>query len=362
MRRLPGVFIALAALPWSAQAATLRPETIRAWDRYVELTEARIRAHIESADRFLANECRHVVGEGDFCVLARETTEADGSRVEVPKGRVHHWLGSALVPRATLDEVLAWAQDYDRHQEVFDDVEKSRLISRNGDRFEIALRLKRTKVVTVRYDTEHVVSYRRIAARRAFSESRATRIAQIGGDSGFLWRLNTYWRFQEIDEGVIVECESVSLSRDIPIGLRLIVAPFLRSVPRESLKTALSGIRRGALKAGSGRLSSGGDARFRRGPARVEGLARLIEVDHQGRVIGWNRLPFPRFTIDLGPDRPLPERRRDQQVIDAHSEVLVEMSGAIVPPGVAAPFGVMESIAIDQAPAQEAGKGLPFRG
>jgi hypothetical protein len=281
--------------------------------------------------------------------------------VEVPKGRVHHWLGSALVWGATLDEVLAWAQDYDRHQEVFDDVEESRLISRDGDRFEIALRLKRTKGVTVRYDTEHVVSYRRIAASRAFSESRSTRIAQLGGDSGFLWRLNTYWRFEEIEAGVVIECETVSLSRDIPLGFRWLVAPFLRSVPRESLKSALSGMRRGTAMQGSGRFSSSGDAGFRRGPARVEGVARRIEVHDQRRVIGRNRFPFPRFAIDLGPDQPLAKRGGDQQVIDAHSEVLVEVSGAIVPPGVAAAFGMMESIAIDQAPAQEPGEGLPLR-
>jgi hypothetical protein len=93
------------------------------------------------------------------------------------------------------------------------------------------------------------------------SRSVATRIAELADagsssekektsadDSGFLWRLNSYWRFEETDEGVIVECESISLSRSIPFGLGWLVGPFVESVPKESLDTMLNAIREGVKR------------------------------------------------------------------------------------------------------------------
>jgi hypothetical protein len=115
--------------------------------------------------------------------------------------------------------------------------------------------------VTVRYNTEHSVVYRDHSATRISSRSIATKIAEISDagspaekektsadDSGFMWRLNSYWRFEETDGGVIVECESISLSRSIPFGLGLLVGPFVKSVPKESLNDMLVGIRDGVKK------------------------------------------------------------------------------------------------------------------
>ena len=54
----------------------------------------------------------------------------------------------------------------------------------------------------------------------------------IGNDSGYLWRLNTYWRYLERDGGVYIQMESISLSRDIPAILAWLVRPFVEGVPR----------------------------------------------------------------------------------------------------------------------------------
>jgi hypothetical protein len=54
-----------------------------------------------------------------------------------------------------------------------------------------------------------------------------------------MWRLNTYWRVFERDGGTYVQCESISLSRDIPFGLGWIVGPFVTDVPKESLQFTL---------------------------------------------------------------------------------------------------------------------------
>jgi len=55
----------------------------------------------------------------------------------------------------------------------------------------------------------------------------------------------SWWRFQQTEKGVIVECDSASLSRDIPLIVKLIpgVAAYIRSTPKESLESFLASIR-----------------------------------------------------------------------------------------------------------------------
>jgi hypothetical protein len=91
-----------------------------------------------------------------------------------------------------------------------------------------------------------------LSATRAESESHTTRIQEVqnagtvrehlepeGHDDGFLWRMNTYWRFEEKDGGTYVESETISLTRDIPAGLGWIVGPFIDSIPKDSLTFTL---------------------------------------------------------------------------------------------------------------------------
>ena len=66
----------------------------------------------------------------------------------------------------------------------------------------------------------------------------------MGNDGGYLWRINSYWRFLERDGGVYIQCESVSLSRDIPFGLGWAVGPFVTSIPQESLAFTLETTRK----------------------------------------------------------------------------------------------------------------------
>jgi hypothetical protein len=62
-----------------------------------------------------------------------------------------------------------------------------------------------------------------------------------------MWRLNSYWRFLAVPGGVIVECESTSMSRSIPTGFGWLVGRYVKSIPRESLERTLTGIKTGAL-------------------------------------------------------------------------------------------------------------------
>ena len=60
-----------------------------------------------------------------------------------------------------------------------------------------------------------------------------------GQENGFMWRLNTYWRFLERDGGTYIQCESLTLSRDVPFALSWIIKPFVTQVPKESLSFTL---------------------------------------------------------------------------------------------------------------------------
>jgi hypothetical protein len=252
----------------SASAATLRPETVRAWDNYVELTERRIASELDSKEGFLvqdfiggedAEACRTSVQAGEICILKMETLNEVGRPPRIPSGMVHHWLGSVFVPGIELSDLVSWVQNYPEHENYFDEVEDSELLSRKGDVFEILLRLKRKKIVTVHYNTEHHVEYRYHGPNRVSSTSYTTKISQLenvgrpserekpeGRDNGFLWRLNSYWRFQQVDGGVIVECESMSLSRGIPRAVKWLVGRYVNSVPRESMASTLESMREGA--------------------------------------------------------------------------------------------------------------------
>lgn len=263
-----GLGVSVSASATWAEAATLHDETVSAFERYVALTEARIDGELElksRGDAFLvldrlppgeSAEVYRRLRSGDIDKRRLETLESDGGSIAIPKGMVHHWVGDVFVPGASVEDVVRWVTDYDQHERYFDEVEASRLLSRSGNDYEIFLRLRRTKVITVHYNTEHEVVYRNHGPGRVSSRSHSTRIAEVvdagtpderenppGEDRGFLWRLNSYWRFKEVEGGVVVECETVSLSRSIPAAFRWLVGRYIDSVPKESLDATLAPIR-----------------------------------------------------------------------------------------------------------------------
>ena len=255
------------ATPLIASAAILQMRTVQSWDLYVQQTENRIAGELKEESRFLrvdrmkpadAAKVNSVVKSGNVYSERMKTLDAGGREIEVSDGMIHHWYGTIFIPGIKVDPLLHWIQDYDEQYKYFREVEKSKLLSHNGDTYRIYLRLTRTKVVTVHYNTEHTVVYRDNGPGRASSRSFTTKIAEIdnagtpsekeqpvGDDSGFMWRLNSYWRFREQDGGVLVECESVSLSREIPFGFGWLVGSYVESIPRESLESALTSIRDG---------------------------------------------------------------------------------------------------------------------
>ena len=253
-----------------AEAADLHANTLAAFDRYVQLTEARIDDErrgtlpflwIEGLPELQRREAEAKVGRGEIVVSRLETRDA-GRPIDVPGGMRHHWVGTVFASGASLDQTLTLMQAYDKYQDIYwPAVRRSRMMSREGDRFNVYLQLFMKKVISVVLNTEYDVRYISVAPKQMQVRSHTTRIAEVrepgtpeeqekpvGHDNGFLWRFNNYCALEERDEGTYVQCESVSLSRNIPIGLGWLIGPFVTSIPRESLEFTLGTIRTAVTK------------------------------------------------------------------------------------------------------------------
>ncbi len=257
----------MAAALWAACAAAPSAElptaALEAFERYIAAAEARIERENRAGKDFLwvtaSAERERQARSGGIPIARREAAEAPGALI-------HDWTGAVFVRGTTLERTLALVQDYDRHKQIYrPEVADSRLLARQGDEFRVYLRLLKKKILTVVLDTEHEVSYVRQDPWRCWSRSRSLHIAEVvhpgeagqrqlppGQDHGFLWRLNSYWRFQQEQAGVWVECRAISLTRDVPAGLGWLIEPLIRSLPRESLLHTLEATR-AALEPRSGR-------------------------------------------------------------------------------------------------------------
>ena len=261
-----------AVPPSDMVSADLQKQTVQAWNEYVRQVEARVEKELQTTKPFLAlerlpqakqQEAAASLRSGAVFITEVPGPDLRGPMPKIPDGLVHHWLGAVRIPGVRVDDVLAFVQRYNDSPRYFTDVIASKLESRDGDVFEVDLKLRREKSVlgyrvNKVYNTTHRVVYRRLDPTHAASQSVTTRIAEleeagrpserempVGHDSGYLWRLNSYWRFVETADGVTVECESISLSRGIPTGIGWIAGPIVEAIARESVEGTLGSIKKG---------------------------------------------------------------------------------------------------------------------
>jgi hypothetical protein len=264
------------ALGAEASAGGPPPKTIEAWTAYVAATEARIDSELAATGAFLASDhtdgrgaTRDAIGRGAIPVATLSTVDRAGRPLPVPGATVAHWRGAVLLPGMSLDQLLHRLQHPDESGPYPDDVLSMRVLKRAPDRLTLAMRMTRSAIVTATYDTEHIANYRRHGPTRASSRSVSTRIVEVadagtsaervlgdGQDRGFLWRMNSYWRYEEVQGGVIVELESMTLSRGIPMGLGMVLQPMIDGIARESVTRTLASVRR--LYSGTGPVRAAG--------------------------------------------------------------------------------------------------------
>ena len=251
-------------------AADLTPAMSAAFDRYARLTEQRINAEVSNPREFLWIDAlpqnRHAEVQRGLrqggVIIERLKTRQDAQDIEVPDGLIHHWVGTVFVAKTTVKEAVALMQDYDRHSTYFAPaIARSKTLQRDGNRFRVALRFHVKKIISVTMDTENEAEFVHLAADRAHSRIRSTRVSEIGDagtpqerakpageENGFMWNLNTYWRFLERDGGTYIQCESLTLTRDVPFAFAWIIRPIVTQMPKESLTFTLAKARAALMK------------------------------------------------------------------------------------------------------------------
>jgi len=264
--RILAILAICFALGHVASAADLKPKTTTAFDKYVAATEARFAKELQPGGTFLyidafspddQRKAYDQLKQGEILVQKLET-KASGVTADVPDGMVHHWVGLIFIPGVTLAQTLPVVKDYDRRADLYKpDVAASRTTSHHGDDFTMFLRLHQKRFTTVDFNTDYAVHWGQVSPTMVYSNSISTRIAEVkdpakpdgdelpvGTGHGYLWRLNTYWRFEEKDGGVYLQCEALSLTRDMPTGLGWLLRPLVTSIPKQSLDRALGQTRK----------------------------------------------------------------------------------------------------------------------
>jgi hypothetical protein len=219
------VFAVFAFLD-SASAAP-PPATLDAWQQYTAGLEQRLER-----------------ARGTARSAARDTLAATGESVPVPSGTISHWRGSVFIRGVTLDRVLSGLTNPGTPPPQAD-VIASRVLAHDARSVRVYLRLVRHAIVTATYDTEHEMTFTRHSPTLATARSVATRIEEVGGgDRGFLWRLHSYWRYEQQPGGVLVELDSLTLSRSVPAIVRPVAMPLVNQVARESMTRTLEALKR----------------------------------------------------------------------------------------------------------------------
>lgn len=233
----------------AAKRVQLSVETRQAFEAYVQKAEGAmgLGSPMDASRLRGSFDAKRAEKIRQGSVLAQRSAGREPEHI--PNGLIHDWSGTAFAAGVTLRQLLALVQDYNNYQNVYQpEVVESRLLSNDGRHFVIFLRLLKKKILTVVLDTEHDVLYSEIGPAHWTCHSLTTRICEVehvgkpeeiimpaGSGYGFMWRLNSYWSFEEVNGGVWMDCRAISLSRDIPKGLGWIVEPIIRHLPRESL-------------------------------------------------------------------------------------------------------------------------------
>lgn len=252
------------------ESAELKKETVAAFDRYISASEARMRAELHNGPFLFIDELpetRRVEAYAQLrkgqILLQQMNTKEEGHPIDVPHGLIHDWVGVLFIPNVSLSHTLAVIQDYDNHQNIYKpDVRRSKLLDHDDDNFKVFLQLYKKSLVTVVINANFDIHYERLGTDRAASRSYSTRLAEVENEGqpnehelpvddahGYLWRLYSYWRFEEKDGGVYVQLESIGLSRGVPAIFAWLVNPLLRSIPRGTISNLLGATRAALAKA-----------------------------------------------------------------------------------------------------------------
>lgn len=238
----------------SAHASQLRPQTVKAWNEYVQEAISEMQQRLCPGRQFLWSDEQpdraSKLHRGELLVQAASPR----SPQKVPFGLIHDWIGAVWIPDVTMADVLAVVRDYDHYKELYGPaVLGSKTICRGSvqDRFMLLLTNK-TLLLSIALEGDYKASYVRIDENRMYGIAHTIRVREIeryhqpgerklqeNQGSGLVWRLFSITRLEERDRGVLMELEAIELSRDIPVSIRWFVNPIVARFSKDSLAACL---------------------------------------------------------------------------------------------------------------------------
>jgi hypothetical protein len=240
-------FTALLTVASGSASAQPSPGAVAGFSSYIGRLEGHFAVQRWSPVASLGAQDDVRLRQGELVVKRLTPTSGDN----LPGALLHDWSGTAFVPGAKAEDFQRLMENYGAYPQVFSSqVLRARVLERQGDQFQVVLRVRQHHVITVVLDITSNVHFVRMDTSHGYSISRSTNIVEIDDgralspdkSHGFLWRINTYWSYEERDGGLYMRIESVSLTRAIPRGLGWAVGPYLESIPRESLEFTLRSV------------------------------------------------------------------------------------------------------------------------
>lgn len=261
-------FISFCVLACLGASATLQaqlvvklsPQTVTAFDHYADTVESSLKLRWQGKKNFFYIEddaqTKTVVLGGELYI--KQMTNAP---VEIPNGLIHDWLGAIYIPNTSLDRVLNILQDFDKHKKIYPEVADSRTIRRSRNEVVGYWRLQKKGLVPIILNVEQNARYQQVSPGKWTCKAYARKITEVdtglfksgrtfplGEGHGYLWRLYSYWSLEAFHNGVLAECRTLSLSRDIPPGLSWAVGPYVQKMPQDSITSTLKHTREAATK------------------------------------------------------------------------------------------------------------------
>ncbi len=233
--------------------ARLTPGAEQAFDGYTRKVEALISQRHARPETYLAfltlPPSKRADAEHQLMSGGVRIEPVNGGTWQVTGALLHHWRAAAFVPGATPAQLADLLRDCDHFPAYYSpQVQACHLLPSEGSGATVAIRFKERQVVTVVLDAVYTVEAGLVGGSRGYNFARSKHIWQIdeagtphecrrreGDDDGFLWRLNSYWSFLQFSNGLLVECDAVSLTRGVPTGLGWLLAPIVKDLPREFL-------------------------------------------------------------------------------------------------------------------------------
>jgi|HubBroStandDraft_6_1064221.scaffolds.fasta_scaffold596246_1 hypothetical protein len=243
-------------------AGDLPPAASAAFDKYVKLTEDSLEKRVGPHDFLWLDQHpqeKELIWLGQSVIRPLKTLD-QGQEIEVPDAALQDWMGTVLLEHSTLDRLRDYALGFADYKFFFKQFfTDSKLLKREGDRFEALLRLARKQFTGVVLNMNVSATYTLIDPTHARIVCRSTHIAEVAhpkakeqgeqerpadDSNGYLWRQNIYWRMLQTGDGVYVELESITLTRPSG-GLKSpsrLLNGFVEKYPREFVDGSIEAV------------------------------------------------------------------------------------------------------------------------